>query len=118
MRNHHYIVPFFYYHSPPPRQFLRVKILLKKSASGNNFIEYKFQSRGPGHPGRTCTSTTGYFHDKTKISKNFLRVDYYLPLNYCRRQCALLSSTGAKSLANFNPKMQDFTHDLDLNCKK
>ena len=29
----------------------------------------EFELRGPGHPDRTCTSTTGYFHDKTKISK-------------------------------------------------
>ena len=30
-RNHHSIVPFFNNQSPPPRQFLRVKILLKKN---------------------------------------------------------------------------------------
>ena len=28
--------------------------------------------RGPGLTGLTCTSTTGYFHDKTKISKENL----------------------------------------------
>ena len=28
-----------------------------------------FKLRGPGPPGRKCTHTTGYFHDKTKISK-------------------------------------------------
>ena len=27
----------------------------------------ELQLRGPGHPGLTCTSITGYFHDKTKI---------------------------------------------------
>ena len=37
-------------------------------------------------PNRTCTPAIGYFHDKTKISKEFLRVDYYLPLKYSTRQ--------------------------------
>ena len=50
----------------------------------------EFQLRGPGPPGRTCTPITGKLHDKTKISKKNLRVDYYLVLKYCRRQCALL----------------------------
>ena len=34
----------------------------------------EFQLRGPGPPVRTCTPTTGYFHDKTKILKENLRV--------------------------------------------
>ena len=38
----------------------------------------KLQLRGPGPPGRTCTPITGYCHDKTKISKENLRVDCYL----------------------------------------
>ena len=57
--------------------------------------------KNPGYtyaPGRTCTPAIGYFHDKTKISKEFLRVDYYLPLKYSRRQWTLLPSTWAKSL--------------------
>ena len=37
----------------------------------------KLQLRGPGPPSRTCTPITGYCHDKTKISKENLRVDYY-----------------------------------------
>ena len=36
---------------------------------------------------------TIYFHDKAKISLENLRVDYYLVLKYCRRQCSFLSST-------------------------
>ena len=36
--------------------------------------------------GRTCTLAFGYFYDKTKISNEFLRVDYYLPSKYSRRQ--------------------------------
>ena len=50
----------------------------------------EFQLKRPGPFGRPCTPTTGKLHDKTKISKKNLREDYYLPLKYCRRQCALL----------------------------
>ena len=50
----------------------------------------ELQLRGPGPPGRTATSITGYFHDKTKISKENLRVDYYLLLKWSKKQCALL----------------------------
>ena len=39
-------------------------------------IEFKLGSLGPLN--RTCTPTTGYFHVKTKISKENLRVDYLL----------------------------------------
>ena len=41
----------------------------------------ELQLRGPGPPGRTYTPITDYFHDKTKISKENIRVDYYL--QYC-----------------------------------
>ena len=49
------------------------------------FIELiiEFELRGPGPPGQTCTPTTGYVYDKTKIAKENFRVDYYLLLNYC-----------------------------------
>ena len=50
----------------------------------------ELQLKGPGPHSRTCTSITGKRHDKLKTSKENLRVDYYLPLKYCRRQCALL----------------------------
>ena len=33
----------------------------------------ELQLRGPGPPGLTCTSINGYFHDKTKISKENLQ---------------------------------------------
>ena len=46
----------------------------------------EFELRRLGHSGRTYTPTTGYFHDKTKISKTILRMDYYLMLKYCRKQ--------------------------------
>ena len=54
----------------------------------------EFELRGSEPPGRTCTPITGYFHEKTKISKENLRVDYYFLLKYCRRQCSLLSPSG------------------------
>ena len=58
----------------------------------------KHQLRGPGLPGRTCTPITGYFHEKTKISKENLRVGFHLLLKCCKRQCSLLPPTWAKSL--------------------
>ena len=51
-------------------------------------IEFELRMFGP--PGRTCISTTGFFHDKTKILRANPRVDCYLLLKYCRRQCTLL----------------------------
>ena len=56
--------------------------------------------KNPGYTyatGRTCTPAIGYFHDKTKISKEFLRVDYYLSLKYSSRQWTLLPSTWANT---------------------
>ena len=96
--------------SPPPRQFLCNKILLKKLAAVRRMlIEQIFELRGPGPPGRLCTFITDCFHGKTIISNKNLRVDCYLLLEYCRRQC---------TLQKFNPKMQDFKRVLDLNCKQ
>ena len=47
------------------------------------FIEQtiKFEFRGLVPLVRVCTPETGYFYDKTKISKENLRVDCYLLLN-------------------------------------
>ena len=56
------------------------------------------QLRGPGARGRTCTPITGYFHDKTKVPKENLQVDYHLLLKCCKRQCTLLPPTWTKSL--------------------
>ena len=67
----------------------------------------KFEFRWLVPLGRLCTLATGYFYDKTKISKENLLVDYYLLLKYCSRQCTLLSPIRAKSLTKFNTKMQD-----------
>ena len=73
--------------------------------------------KGDGPPDRTCTPITDYFHDKTKISDENFLVDYYLQLKYCRRQCALLPHTWAKSLTKVSPQMQDLKRALDLDRK-
>ena len=52
-----------------------------------------------------CTPITAYVHNKTKTLKENLQTDYYLLLKYCRRQCALLSPSWAKSLTKFSTKM-------------
>ena len=57
----------------------------------------ELQLRGPGPPGLTCTSITGYFHDKTKISTENLGVGFHYWLKCCTRQCALLPPTCTKS---------------------
>ena len=58
----------------------------------------EFQLSGPGPPGSTCTPITGQLHDKTKMSNENLRVDYYLLLKYCRREYALLPPTWTNAL--------------------
>ena len=68
----------------------------------------EFELRGPGPPGRTCTPKLVNFMTKQTSLKEDLRVDYYLLLKYCRRQCILLPPTWAKSLTKFDAKMQDF----------
>ena len=39
-------------------------------------IEFKLRGLGPLN--RTCSPTTGYFHVKTKISKEIFRAEYLL----------------------------------------
>ena len=63
-------------------------------------------NKGPGPPGSTCISITSYFHDKTKISKENIQVDYYLLLKYYRRQCILLLPTRPNHLQNLTPKCE------------
>ena len=38
----------------------------------------EFELSEPGPRGRTCSPTTGYFHDQIKISKEYLRMDYFI----------------------------------------
>ena len=70
------------------------------------FIEQiiEFKLRGTGPHGSSRTPTTGYFHDKAKISEENLRVDHCLLLKYCRRQCSLLFLSGPIHLLNLTPK--------------
>ena len=44
----------------------------------------ELQLKGPGPPRLTCTFRTGYLHDKTKISKENLRVGFHLLLIVAR----------------------------------
>ena len=77
----------------------------------------ELQLRGPGPPGLTCTSVTGYFHDKTKISKENLRVGFHLLLNVARDNATYLPLPGPNHVQfNFNTKMQNVKRVLDLNC--
>ena len=74
--------------------FRQKKLLKKKLATVNaHWTNYWIWNEGPGLPGRTCTPTTGYFHDKTEIFKETFLVDYYL-----------FPHTWAKSLTKFNTK--------------
>ena len=75
----------------------------------------ELQLRAPGPPGLTCTSRTGYFHDKTKISKENLREGFHLLLKCCTRQYTLLPPTWTKSRTIKPYKMQDVKRVLDLN---
>ena len=68
----------------------------------------ELQLRGPGPPDQTCTPITGYFHDKTKISKENLRVDYYLLLNVARDNAPYFPLSGPNHLQlKSNSKMPD-----------
>ena len=60
-------------------------------------IEQIFELRGPGPRGRIWIPITGCFHDKTVISKENIRLNIYLMLKYCKRQCTFLFPTWAKS---------------------
>ena len=96
---------FFNSNSPLPRQFLCNKILLKKkSYSKGNLLGQSFKLRGPKPPDHICTSIAGCFQDKTVISTENIRLDIYLLLKYCRRQCPLLSLPGPYHLQNLIPK--------------
>ena len=77
----------------------------------------ELQLRGPGPPGLICTSTTRYFHDKTKIFKENLRVGFHLLLKCCTKQCTLLPPSWKNNVQlKINTKMQDVKRVLDLNC--
>ena len=94
---------------PPPRQFLCNKIHLKKLATVREMlIEQIVELRRPGPSGCTCTPIIGCFHDKTVIFKENIRLNCYLLLKYCRRQCTLLPPPGPNHLQNLTPKCKIF----------
>ena len=64
----------------------------------------KFELKGPGSPGHIYTPIIVYFYDKTKISKENVRVNYYLLLKYCSWQYTLLSVPGLNHLLNITQK--------------
>ena len=85
--------------SPPTSAVFTHKILLKKLAMENaDWTNHWTLIEGAWTPRRTCTPIADYFRDKTKISKKNLRVDYYLLLKCCKRQCTLLPPIWTKSL--------------------
>ena len=85
--------------------FYATKYFKKKLATVKGMlIEQIFELRGLGLPGRICTPTTGCFHDKIIIFKENIRMDCYLLLKYCMRQCTLLPLLGPNHLQNLTPK--------------
>ena len=84
------------------------------------FIEQtiKFDLRGLEPFRRTCTPATAYFYAKQKSLKKNFRVDYYLLLKYCRRQCRLpcFPLPGPDHLQNLTSKCK-ILRDLALTCK-
>ena len=78
----------------------------------------EIELRGPGPPGRTCTPVTGSLHDKTKILKENLRVDYYLLQNIAGGNVPYFPLHGPNHpQLKFFPIMQDFKRVLTFNCK-
>ena len=55
-------------------------MLLKKNQLEEVLVEQtiKFELNEPEPPGRTCTATACYFHDKIKTFKKYLRMDYFI----------------------------------------
>ena len=74
-----------------------------KLARKSKIIEY--ESKGPGPSGRTCTSTTGYFYDKTKIS-SFSSGSLFIAKILQEAMYFTFLYLGQST--KFNPKMQDF----------
>ena len=77
----------------------------------------ELQLREPGPPGLTC-SYISYFHDKTKIFKENLRVGFSFTAKMLYETIHLTSPylDQITYQLNFNTKMQDVKRILDLNC--
>ena len=52
---------------------------VEKNQLGEMLIKeiIEFELSEPGPPGCTCSPTNGYFHDQTKIFKEYLRMDCF-----------------------------------------
>ena len=79
-------------------------------------LEHIFELIGIGCLGRTCTPISDYFHDKTTISKEILRVDNYTAKIY-QEAMYFTSTIWTKLLTIFKTKVQDFKRILDLDFK-
>ena len=94
---HHFLIGSIHIHLASfyaTKYFWKRKIGYKK-CSLNKLLNLNWK----GPLGRT----TGYFHDKTKISKKNLSGSLFTA-KYCRREYTSLPPTWAKSLTKFNPK--------------
>ena len=98
--------------------FTRQNAFEKKTSPGNaHWTNYWIWIEGGLAPWPYVCPTTGYFHDKTKISKENLRMDLLFTAKILLEAMYLTFLTWTKSLTKFNPKMQNFKRVLDLNCK-
>ena len=69
------------------------------------FIEQiiEFELRYPDPPSPTCSPKTGYSYEKTKISKENLRLNYYLLLkNIAEGDVPCFPSSGPSLLQNLS----------------
>ena len=77
----------------------------------------EFELREPGPPGSTCTTTTRYFHDKTKVSLKKSSKRSIFIVKILQEAMYLISLYQGQISNKIYPKMQDFKRVLDLNCK-
>ena len=87
--------------SPPTSPVCRHKILFKKISRGKSWLNESLNFNwGAWASWRKCTPIASYFHDKTKISKENLRVDYYLLL-----KCSQSRVVNGPNSSGPNPKL-------------
>ena len=68
-------------------------------------------------PGRTCTSKTAYFYDKTISNANF-GVNYYFVLKILQKALYRTFPLLGQVTYKIYPKLQGFKRVLDLTCCK
>ena len=71
-------------------------------------VEQIFELRGPGLHGSICTPITDCFHDKTILPLRKIFDWIVISAKILQEAMRFTSSTWAKSITKFNPKMQDF----------